>query len=479
MKAGSEKGDRRMDDMAAYKKIKKTNALITVICAAAVFIIFNSTLRVLSEKLQLSFDMTTNKLFVLSDETNAYLDNLKEDIKLYYFIEPGKESPYVTEVTDRYEKRSGKITVEKVDPVKNPAFVSRYTADGEAVQKGTIIVESSKRYTAVDPGSALTIIRDKNGNVTRSLGFTLEQKLTNAIDFTVRDSHITVRYVTEHAGVPFTVPASKLRAENIEVEKAVLAEDDITPENTDMLVLFGLTEDLSGAEAKKVEEYLKSGGKLFITLDPGVRPANILNIAADYGINVEDNILSEGNKGEIVGNNELYLMAAAEEHEICGELKNSNILFPSASALTVLEKDRVNASYLLKTKSSADKRELIDGDAGRKIGEGSFGIAAIGEKDDSKVFVASTSKFLVPDDSKISNILNFVDYQNREFFVQTVKYMTGGGNLLLPIAAKSIDSRSLILSNDKKFVYIILFGGLLPFAVLTAGFVLWIKRRNL
>lgn len=475
------KGDGRqtMDNTGTYKRIKKTNALITVICAAAVFIIFNSTLRTLSGKVQLSFDMTPNKLFVLSDETNAYLDSLKEDIKLYYLIEPGKESPYITEVMDRYEKRCGKITVEKMDPVKNPAFVSKYASDGEAVQKGTIIVESAKRYTSVDPGSALTLIRDKNGNVTRSLGFTLEQKLTNAIDFTVRGSHITVRYVTEHSGIPFTSPASKLREENIAVEKTVLADDEITPENTDLLVLFGLKDDLSGLETQKVREYLKNGGKLFITLDPGVRPANILNIADEYGIAVEDNILSEGNKGEIVGDNELYLMAVTEGHEICGNLRNASILFPSAGSLTVSEKDGVNTSYLLKTKSSAKASELLDGDVGRKTGEGSFGIAAIGEKDISKVFVASTSKFLVPDDSKISNILNFVDYQNREFFVQTVKYMTGGENLLLPVAAKNIDNRSLILSNDKKFVYIILFGGLLPFAVFAAGFVLWIKRRNI
>lgn len=465
--------------MDTYKKGKKINALITVVCAAAAFIVFNSTLKALSEKVQLSFDMTPNKLFVLSDETNTYLDSLKENIKLYYLIEPGKESPYVTEVMDRYEKKCGKITVRKVDPVKNPAFVSGYASEKEAVQKGTIIVESEKRYTLVDPGSALTIIRDKNGNVTRSLGFTLEQKLTNAIDFTVRDDHITVRYVTEHGGIPFTSPGSKLRAENIDVEKTVLMDDEITAENTDLLVLFGLKEDLSGAETQKVRDYLKNGGKLFITLDPDTRPENILNIAADYGISIEDNILSEGNKSEIVGDNEFYLMAAPEEHEICGNLKNSDILFPSASSLTVSEKDGVKASYLLKTKSSAKASELLDGETGRKTGEGSFGIAAIGEKGESKVFVASTSKFLVPDDSKISNILNFVDYQNREFFVQTVKYMTGGENLLLPVAAKSIDSRSLILSNDKKFIYIILFGGLLPFAVLAAGFVLWIKRRNL
>lgn len=259
-----------MDNTSAYKRKRKINALIIVICSVAAFVFFNSALATLSKKVQLSFDMTPNKLFVLSDETNAYLDNLQEDIKLYYLIEPGKESPYVTEVADRYEKRTKKITVEKVDPVKNPAFVSRYTPDGDAIQKGTIIVESAKRYTTVDPGSALTIIRDKNGNVTRSLGFTLEQKLTNAIDFTVRESHTTVRYVADHSGISFTVPASKLRAENINVEKAILAEDEISVENTDLLVLFGLKEDLSKMETEKVRQYLENGGKLFITIDPGV-----------------------------------------------------------------------------------------------------------------------------------------------------------------------------------------------------------------
>ena len=281
-----------MDNTSAYKRKRKINALIIVICSVAAFVFFNSALATLSKKVQLSFDMTPNKLFVLSDETIAYLDNLQEDIKLYYLIEPGKESPYVTEVADRYEKRTKKITVEKVDPVKNPAFVSRYTPDGDAIQKGTIIVESAKRYTTVDPGSALTIIRDKNGNVTRSLGFTLEQKLTNAIDYTVRESHTTVRYVADHSGISFTVPASKLRAENINVEKAILAEDEISVENTDLLVLFGLKEDLSKMETEKVRQYLENGGKLFITIDPGVRTENILNIAKDYGITVEDNILS-------------------------------------------------------------------------------------------------------------------------------------------------------------------------------------------
>ena len=468
-----------MDNFSRRKKIKKANAWFTVICTIAIFAVFNITLKILDEKIQMSFDMTPNKLFVLSEETENYLDNLAEEVRMYYLIEPGSESPYVTEVLDRYVKKSDKITIKKVDPVKNPAFASKYTADGETIQKGTVIVESDKRYTPVDPGAALTIIRDKNGNVSRSLGFSLEQKLTNAIDFTVRGSTVTVRYADGHGGVSFALPASKLKAENIDVQKTVLADEEITAENTDLLVLFGFREDLSEAETQKVREYLKGGGSLFITLDAGARPENILKIADDFGISVEDNILSEGDKGEIIGGNELYLMAASCEHEICGNLNKASILFPSASSLGITENEGVKASYLMKTKPSAKANELTDGDMGRKLGEGSFGIAAISEDDNAKVFVASTSKFLVPDDSKISNILNAVDYQNREFFVQTVKYLTDSENLLVPVAAKSIDSRNLILSNNKKFVYIILFGGILPFSVFVLGFILWIKRRNL
>ncbi|MBP3362139.1 MAG: Gldg family protein [Clostridia bacterium] len=468
-----------MDNFSKRRNNKKANAWITVICASAIFIVFNVMLKTLEEKIQLSFDMTPNKLFVLSDETNAYLENLSEEVRMYYLIEPGSESPYVTEVIDRFEKKSDKITIEKVDPVKNPAFVSKYAADGEAIQKGTVIVESDKRYTPVDPGSALTIIRDKNGNVSRSLGFSLEQKLTNAIDFTVRGKNVTVRYSDGHGGIPFSLPASKLRAENIDVRKTVLSDEEITAENTDLLVLFGFMEDLSEAEAEKVREYLKDGGNLFITLDPGARPANILKIAEDYGIIVEDNILSEGNKGEVVGGNELYLMAVSEEHKICENLKQANILFSSASSLSIAEKGGISTSYLMKTKDSAKSNELINGEMGRSLNSGSFGVAAMGENDYSRVFVASSSRFLVPDDSKIDNILNVVDYQNREFFVQTVKYMTDSENLLVPVAAKSIDSRNLILSNNKKFVYIILFGGILPLAVFVFGLVLWLKRRNL
>lgn len=468
-----------MDNLSKRRKIKKANAWITVICAIAIFTVFNIVLKTLAQKFQLSFDMTPNRLFVLSDETNTYLDKLSDEVRMYYLVEPGSESPYITEVVDRYEKKSGKITMEKVDPVKNPAFVSRYTMDGEAIQKGTIIVESNKRYTLVDPGTALTIIRDKNGNVSRSLGFSLEQKITNAIDFTVRDSTVTVRYADGHGGISFAVPASKLRTENMDVRKIVLSDEKVTADNTDLLVLFGLKEDLSEVEVQNVRNYLDDGGNLFITLDPGTRPENILKIARDYGIIVENNILAEGNKGEIVGGNELNIMAVPGEHKICENLKKTNILFPSASSLSTASNEGTKVSYLMKTKPSAKANELLDGDIGRKLSEGSFGIAAIGERNNAKVFVASTSKFLVPDDSKLNNILNVVNYQNREFFVQTVKYLTDSENLLVSVGAKSIDSRNLIISNNKKFIYIILFGVILPFTVFVLGFILWFKRRNL
>ena len=61
-----------MDNLSKRKK-RKANIWITVIFAAAIFVVFNIMLKTLAQKVQLSFDMTPNKLFVLSDETQTSL----------------------------------------------------------------------------------------------------------------------------------------------------------------------------------------------------------------------------------------------------------------------------------------------------------------------------------------------------------------------------------------------------------------------
>ena len=61
-----------MDNLSKRRK-RKANIWITVIFAAAIFVVFNIMLKTLAQKVQLSFDMTPNKLFVLSDEIYAEL----------------------------------------------------------------------------------------------------------------------------------------------------------------------------------------------------------------------------------------------------------------------------------------------------------------------------------------------------------------------------------------------------------------------
>lgn len=461
------------------KRTHKLNILLTAVLIVAVFMVFNGFLQALSSKVQLSFDLTPNRLFVLSDETKNYLDNLNEDITFKYMVEQGKESPYVEQVIERYARYCGRIRIEKIDPVANPVKTVKYVSDGETLEKGSIAVESGKRFTVVDPGSALTIIRDKNGNVTRSIGFVLEQKLTNAIDYTVREKTVKVKYADGHNALSFAVPASKLKAENMSVEKTVLADDELTAENTELLILYGFRDDLSSEEYEKVKAYLENGGSAFITLDAGVELERLSAISEEYGITVENNILEEGNKGEILADSALNLITIPEKHEICTGLENSRILFAAARTLSFKEKDGVKSSYLIKSKPSAKKCEIEDGEAGRKLEEGSFGLAAVAEKGKSKLFVAGTSKFLAPDSQTLSNILNYVDYQNREFFVQTVKYLTDSEDLLVSVAPKSIESRTLSLTNNMKFLYILIFAGILPLAVFAAGVVVWFKRRNL
>lgn len=451
--------------------------VFAVMCVV-IFVFLNLFTENLSRKIPLKFDCTQNKMFTLSKETKEYLKTVDEDIKFYYFVSSGGESPYVMQVAEQYTRNCKNISFEIKDIIKNPVFAEKYKSDGENVSVGTVIVESGKRFKSVDPGSAVAI--NRNGNVSANLGFTLEKKLTNAVDFVLRDKNVTVRYVTGHNEADFSIPAQKLGDENISVKKLDIANENISPADTDMLVLFGLRDDLTKPEYEKVIGYLDNGGKVFIASNVGARCENVLKIAEQYGIYADDNCLVEGDSGKIIKNSNLYL-AVEPVGEIFDNIRNTEpLVFPSAGSLTLKDTDGLKVSSLAKTSETAKAKEITADGLGRTLSEGVFDVAGMSEngKNGAKLIFSSTAQFISPDGDALKGILNSYSFVNREFFVQMVKYAVGGDGMYISIAPKSIMSRSLNLTLNQKFALIVIFM-LIPIFVLVLGLIVWRKRKNL
>ena len=100
----------------------------------------------LAQRYNKTLDATSSKIFSLSDQTKKVIGNLKQDVKIYYFDTASRmnESRFGASPRDllgRYGNLSHRVTVEFVDPVKNP----KKTLDMKVNSAGTTIVEVAGR----------------------------------------------------------------------------------------------------------------------------------------------------------------------------------------------------------------------------------------------------------------------------------------------------------------------------------------------
>lgn len=459
------------------KYVKITAASILI------FVFLNLFIQSLASIITLKFDCTENRIFRLSDNTKQFLDTINEDITIYYLTDGGVEYPYVTQTLDCYLKQCKHLKLEKLDIIKNPVSVERFKSADSTLSKGMLVVESAERFKTVDPGSSLVIINEK-GNVSQSLGFALEQKLTNAIDFVIKDKNPTVKYVSGHSGVNFELPAARLGDENIATEKIDLSDEAFSVDDTDLLVLFGLRDDLTSREEEAVRAYLDAGGAVYIAVNPGSDTPKIKALCSEYGITVNNDAVTEENASNIIKNNRLYILAQTVGDEF-NELNTDGrqLLIPATSSLTLSKTQGCTVRSLAKSYETAKTRELLDDalDAlGRGINTGETDLAAVSENtnNNSKLFVTATTQYLMPEDDALEGLLNSYTYINREFFVICIKQLIGGDGMSISIAPKSFMSRSLHLTSLTKTVLSTVFIAI-PIAVLLFGIIYRLRRRKL
>ncbi len=456
------------------KKNLYSIGVIVVVC----FFMVNLCTDVISKKIRLTFDMSQNSIFELTEETEKYLDSMKESVTFYYLGDSSNDNPYITEVLNQYHRAGKMVTLKSIDVIKNPSFTAKYVSNGETIAKGAVIVESNDKFTVVEPESSFYVKRDNSGNISRELGFSLETKLTQALDYVLSDNTPVALCLTGHGENGFNIPASMLKTENIQIDYAETFSDyNGTP---DLVIIFAPAFDAAAEECELIKNYLDKGGKLFLSLNPGFETPNIAALASEYGMVMESTALTVDNMSDIIQNNRLYLMTYLGTHKITDEIAGDrNLLVPVASPVSLIETKNCGITALAITDDRTAEREILTDSLGEKIRTNSYTVIAISEnlENNSAVLLASSSQWITPMDENLGDILNSYNYANADLFKKSVKYLMNCDDELL-VSPKSIMSRSLNLSSGEKVFLIIIFGGLLPLLAFLAGFVVFKRRRN-
>lgn len=511
-------------------------AIVFTVVFVAALVLVNLVATKLFERFPLSFDMTSNSAYSISDETIEYVKDIDVNVKVTVLSEKDEfenENVYTlqaSEILQKYAQYNSKIEIEYIDFLSNPDIVSEYDDD---LSEYDIIFETSqvgdngdayKRTSVVSPLDLVNFSSDITTSVTSS-GYTLEemaqsygsemtfissfasQTYTNSSDekvnyiessnaeqaFTsalmvVTDANPTkiVLLTGRSELTSLTYYQTLMKANGYVVESIDITTDDI-PDDANLAVIAAPSVDYTEEEVTKVADFLNNDGKLdknvmYIASVSQPDTPNLDEFLAEYGIVIEDAMMYDSNSDNASGYY-LKLDMCAEDYE--SYIKDDSLtlltaMFTKPITLSYEEQDMRETVALLKTANTGyqaglEDGEEIDGTTGEQTA------AAIGYKavfnDDN---TTSYSQVLVLGSEYILNdsILQAIQYVNSQWILSVTNTVTGKTSTGITIEPAKVGGSLFELTNTQISIYKWIFNLGIPVIVGVVGIVVWRRRKN-
>lgn len=429
-------------------------------------------------------DMSTSRLFSLSEETKQLCQALDCDITLYYLCGAGEEDLAVYELLQKYEELSPHISLVEKDPVLYPTFANAYDASDASL--GSVIVDGGDKFDVIDATEFYEYELDED-TYTYVQNFAGESVLTSAVAFVSSDETKVLYELTGHGESEMSASTllNGLSRQNLTAEKLSLLTVDAVPEDVGAVIIVSPTKDLADEELEKLRTYLSGGGALILITDYGnysqESMPNFTALTEQYGLRAEEGIIVESDENYSLSGYPYYLLPEINGHAITEPMLNGNLyaLAPLAHPIVTMEEadetltitsllDTTSEAYCKRDAYSADTLDKADGDT-----EGVFSVAKLSENssDHSALLWLSTSGFVDEGTDAI------VSGSNSDFVLNALAYLTGNDNAV-SIHAKSLAAATLVFDASSARTVSVTCMFILPLTALGIGFLIWFTRRK-
>ncbi|MGB0034145.1 MAG: Gldg family protein [Candidatus Acidiferrales bacterium] len=412
------------------------------------------------------FDLTSEKLFTLSDQTNKIVGGLQKDVTIIRFA---KSSPApLDELMIEYRNLSPHLKYQVIDPQEKPEVAQQYGA----TRMGDVIVAAGARTEHLEGGM--------RGNFS-------EEDITSAILKVTQDTLKTVCFVTGHGEKSLTDDAENgyslvdrgLQKEGYITKSINLVSENGVPSDCSALIIAGPAQSYFPQEAALVEKYLDGGGDALILVDPETDP-KLDEIFQAWNISVGKNVaIDVSGVGRLIGAGPaIPLVADYGASPITKNLKGAMTFFPLARTVSVADKAKAGSDAVDLLKTSANSftvpnlkvKEIKFDPKTDTPGPLSLGVAATRKISDK------TSRLVVIGDSDFaSNSVNGMQ-RNGDLFYNTINWLAKEENLI-SIRPKPATNRRVTLTEAQATVFRWFDQFLLPGLVILSGVVIWWKRR--
>ena len=100
-------------------------SLVITAVVLAVLIVVNVFVSVLPASAT-QYDISASQLYSITSNTKVVVNNLQQDVTIYWIVQAEAEDPIVENLLSKYESLSSRITVVKKNPDAFPTFTEQH-----------------------------------------------------------------------------------------------------------------------------------------------------------------------------------------------------------------------------------------------------------------------------------------------------------------------------------------------------------------
>jgi ABC-type uncharacterized transport system involved in gliding motility auxiliary subunit len=409
-------------------------------------------------------DVTSNKRYTLSDQTDKVVKGLKKPVKVYYF---DKSETYdrARDIMDRYKKLSSNFQVQYVDPDKNPdiARIEGMHSFGDLVLDSGEKKETAKGLTEEEITGALV----------RVLKTSLHMAcfVNGSGEHTLEDS--------DREG--YSALKEQLEKNNYKTQTISLIEKPEVPKACTIVVVSGPKRDYLQPAIEALRNFVKGGGRAMFNFDPvlnlpnqklGDTPA-LGALVGEYGVTPKNDVIVDLGAASRLFGQFSPVVGSYEQHAIVRVMQDNATVYPLARSLEVkAPAEKLFSSTADSFSLTNPKLPMTEADL-EKSPKGPFllgAAATIGSGDtQGRVVVIGSSNWL-------DNNIIAAPVGNRDLVLNMMNWLTSDEDLI-SIRPKDPEDRRLTVSGNAMRILFLTSVIFLPLFVIISGISVWAKRR--
>lgn len=471
-------------------------ALVITAVVLVATILLNVVVSLMSDKLPgMSIDLTSTGAFQLSETSIKLVQNVKKDLKITFlddkqsYRSKASSNTYYAQVmaiAEEYGKYNNKISAEYISIVDNPNFENKYPQ--ETLSADNIIVSCGDKYRILDQYDIFNV-KSYYSTYSYIASSKAEEAFDGAILAVTSTESTKLAIVEDNSTEDFTYFKNILEQNNYELVSVKLEQEDI-PKDAKMLIVFTPEKDFSKTAAKKIRTYLENNkeyGKnmLYIPSSKTYKMPNLDEVLSDWGITVGDGLAYELESSSVYGRN-MYdgILCYMGSNAFTSKFDdNSAPVISSYARPITLDSDAETQSLLQYSSKSgvcpsdADDSYDFTGNAKGNIiiaGYGVNGIFANDKKSSDKI----STVFVFGSSTMFEKTILASTYSDQKYILAMLSESCGRVDQEILVEAKELTQYDVQIDNNSASVIgLVCYVGL-PIAVICAGLIVFVKRRN-